>query len=262
MDERPESPMWVRATYLAEALAPGSAEPRRMVLRRPVLQPLGAGVWAVLFRYGAVVTVGLGEGEHAAFLEGLSGRLVDPLPRPETEVAELRVAAGREVVLPDGVVVVPDLTPARILVLGEVLARSALLAFQEQLMAEAVERVEPLAHRLRSGRRPRVKERSLLQQTGETLLAQLRMVGRAEVVERPEVLWDSPDLGPFYDRLAVEYELADRDRALARKADLVGDVSGTLFDLLQERQVLRVEWYIVALIVVEIGLTLWEMAHA
>jgi len=205
-----------------------------------------------------VATVGLGEAEHDAFLESLAGRLVDPLPRPETEELAVAVAPGEETVRPDGTLVVPDLSPARVLVLAEVMARSAALAFHEQEVAEAVDRVEPLARQLRGGRRPRVKERALLQQTGETLLTQTRMVGRAEVLERPEVLWDRPELDRFYDRLSAEYELADRDRALTRKSELVGDVSGTLFDLLQERQILRVEWYIVLLIVFEILLSLWD----
>lgn len=248
----------MRATYLAASLAPDAGEPRRVILRRPTLLPLGEGRWAVLFRYGAVVTVGMGEPAHEAFLAGLAGRLVDPLPNPETEVAEVYVSSEQETVRPDGALVCPDLSPARILVLAEILARSAALAFHEQEVAEAVDRVEPLALQLRSGRRPRVKERALLQQTGETLLTQTRMVGRAEVLERPEVLWDHPELDRFYDRLAAEYELPDRDRALSRKAELVGDVSGTLFDILQERQVLRVEWYIVLLIVFEILLSLWD----
>ena len=43
-----------------------------------------------------------------------------------------------------------------------------------------------------------------------------RMVGRVEVAEKPEIVWDDPRLDRLYERLATEYELRDRDRALSR----------------------------------------------
>lgn len=86
-----------------------------------------------------------------------------------------------------------------------------------------------------------------------------QMVGRAEVTEKPDVLWDHPDLERVHARLADEYELRDRSVALDRKLDLVSRTLATLVDLDQQDRSLRVEWYIVILIVFEIGLTLYEM---
>ena len=48
--------------------------------------------------------------------------------------------------------------------------------------------------------------------------------------------------------------------ALDRKLELAGRTERTLVELISTRHALRVEWYIVALIVVEIGLTLYDMA--
>ena len=56
-----------------------------------------------------------------------------------------------------------------------------------------------------------------------------------------------------------EYEIRDRHVALERKLRLINDTAATLLDLLQARRSLRVEWYIVILIVVEILLTLYEL---
>jgi len=53
--------------------------------------------------------------------------------------------------------------------------------------------------------------------------------------------------------------LRDRDLALARKLDLISRTAETYLDLLNNRQALRVEWYIVVLIVVEIVLSLWQI---
>jgi uncharacterized Rmd1/YagE family protein len=87
-------------------------------------------------------------------------------------------------------------------------------------------------------------------------------VGRVEVGEKPEITWDDPDLDRLYEHLAAEYELRERDRALTRKLELASHTVETYLNLLQNRQNLRVEWYIVILIVVEIAIVLYQMLAA
>ncbi len=248
----------VRASYLAERIDPATSESRRVGARRPTLVDLGDGRWAVTFRHGAVVTFGMSDAEEASFVSGLGARLVDPIATPEVEEADLVVTGSEEGPEPDAIRV-RDLSAGRLLVVAEVLARSAALAYHEGRIAEAFDRMEPLAERLRTGHRPATGARALLRQLGDALLTQTRTVGRVEIADKPEVLWDRPELERLWERLSVEYELSERDRSLARKLELVSHVTSTLFDLLQERQVLRVEWYIVVLILVEIFLTLWGM---
>jgi uncharacterized Rmd1/YagE family protein len=94
------------------------------------------------------------------------------------------------------------------------------------------------------------------------LLIQHKMVGHVEVLEKPDVLWDHPELERFYARLRNEYELRERERALNRKLELVSRTVATLLELIQNRRSLRVEWYIVLLILFEIALTLYGMFFA
>ena len=84
-------------------------------------------------------------------------------------------------------------------------------------------------------------------------------MGRAEVAEKPEITWDDAELDRLHERLGVEYELHDRDVALSRKLDLVAHTAQTYLDLLQNRQSIRLEWYIVILIAVEIVLILYDI---
>ena len=94
---------------------------------------------------------------------------------------------------------------------------------------------------------------------GSTLLIQQRMVGRVEVAEKPDLLWDQPDLERLYIRLQNEYELKERHLALERKLSLIAQTAQTLLDILRNKRSHRVEWYIVILIVLEIMLTLYQM---
>jgi uncharacterized Rmd1/YagE family protein len=84
-------------------------------------------------------------------------------------------------------------------------------------------------------------------------------VGRVEIIDKPELLWDAPDLERIYLRLENEYEIRERQVALERKLDLISRTAETALDLLQHNTGLRVEWYVVILIVVEILLSLYEL---
>lgn len=246
-----------RAHFLAARIDAGRFEGRE-TLRRPAVVRVGDGC-AVVFRYGAVVTFGLAPEAEAAFLDRLRPALSEPLVRPEHEEVDVEVAEGREGTSPDGVVILADTDSQRLEIVAEVLARSTVLAFYEARVAEAVDRIEPLTEGIRGGRGPGVRERELLRHLGDALLVQTRTVGRVEVLEKPDPTWDSPDLDLLFERLRTEYELGERDRALSRKVQLVSDISTRLIELVQERRILRVEWYIVVLILVEIVLILYEL---
>ena len=85
------------------------------------------------------------------------------------------------------------------------------------------------------------------------------MAGLVEIGDKPEMLWERADLDRWYARLEDEYELRERSVALERKLDVLSRTAETVLNLLQHRGSLRVEWYIVALIVFEIALSLYEM---
>ena len=142
---------------------------------------------------------------------------------------------------------------------AEILAKSAALAFYEERVARVFDDVERLAASLGDGGVRHAARRDLLRQIGSVLQIQTRTVGRFEVTEKPEIAWERPELDRLYERLAVEYELRDRDLALARKLEVISRTAETCQDLLQHRQTLRVEWYIVILILVEIVIILWEI---
>ena len=58
---------------------------------------------------------------------------------------------------------------------------------------------------------------------------------------------------------ALDIELRDRDRVLDRKLDVISRTVETLLGLVQTRSSMRVEWYIVLLIVAELLLTTYPL---
>src|SRR5262249_5219265 len=153
---------------------------------------------------------------------------------------------------PSGAIVLREASPHRLQIVANVLSKSLILSHYEARIASAFDQIEPLAERLQRTGRTGYQANRLLQQIGRVLLTQHRMVGRVEMEEKPDVLWDHPELERLYARLEDEYELAERSRALEGKLALVNETVGTILDLVQNQRSNRLEWYIIGLIAIEI----------
>ncbi|MCC7171942.1 MAG: RMD1 family protein [Planctomycetes bacterium] len=225
----------------------------------PVLVRSGREGVVALFRYGVVVCFALDAAEQASVLKHLGGFLAAPLSEPETESVDVRIDPDTSEHSVNGVLVLRDTRAPRLQALAEILAKSVVLAFYEKRMNALFEHMEPVARDIESGGRGGVAGKDLLRHIGGALLVEHTMVGRVEVGEKPEFLWDEPDVERLWVRLEDDYEIVERNVSLERKLDLVSKTAETLLQLSNENRALRVEWYIVALIVFEILLTLYQM---
>ena len=85
------------------------------------------------------------------------------------------------------------------------------------------------------------------------------MLGIVEVGDKPDPIWDFPELNRLYLRLEDEYELRERLLILEQKLSLIARSVETALGILQQDSSHRVEWYIVILIIVEILLSVYEI---
>ena len=218
----------------------------------------GPGV-ATLNRYGVVVFFDVRPVEEMAFLAHLRPQLTNPYATPEIEELEVRIEPGAAESVKGGVAYIENATVERLQVIADVLSKSALLSLYEKKVAGEFDRIEPLAVALdRSGYLPG-QSKELLKKIGSMLLVEQRMVGRAEITEKPDVLWDNPALEGLYVRLEGEFEIRERHTAIERKLNLISNTVHTVLELVSSKHSLRVEWYIVMLIVLEILLTLYQL---
>jgi uncharacterized Rmd1/YagE family protein len=181
----------------------------------------------------------------------------NPYQRADIEELDVHVEPGRTEGLQEGRLVVQAESLERLQLIAEALSKSALLAHYEARLAADFDRIEPLAVQLE--RRGRIRGRTLqhLRHIGALLLIESRMVGRAQIGDKPELLWDHPDLERLNALLEDEFEIHERLAALDRKLELAARTERTLVDLISTNHALRVEWYIVILIAFEILLTLY-----
>lgn len=229
------------------------------IAKTPLLVSSGAGGCVALFRYGYAVLFGLSALEQAAFLQQIAEFVADPVTEHHAEVVRVRRDERLGDSIAGDVILLKEFDPLRLQLVAEVLARSEVLGDYEASMASSFDAVEPLVQQLRCDGLITVGGREIARRIGATLDIQGKMAGRVEVLDKPEVLWDCPDLERFFQRLVDEYELEERHTALEHKLALIARTCETTLTLLHNRHSLRVEWYITILIVFEIVLTLLEM---
>jgi uncharacterized Rmd1/YagE family protein len=248
------------ALLLGERIDTAGLERSDVISTTPLAFRIGPHGYAVLFRYGVAVLVGLSPVEEDEVVRGLAARIVGPFARIEDEAAVIEVAPERdEQIAPGGPIIVRGLTPARLVVIADALAKNVALARDEREVSKVIEVVEPFAAALaRTGRSPS-NRRQLLRTIGQALLVHHRMSGRVQVEEKPDILWDQPEFERLYARLEDEYELKERAAALARKLKVIDETARALTDLMDTTRSVRLEAAIVALIVVEVLVTFYQL---
>jgi uncharacterized Rmd1/YagE family protein len=229
----------------------------------PLAVRLGPSGLAVVFRYGVVVFVGLSVAEEAEFLERVKTRTFGWITPPEEEWAKIEVEKeGEEPIPVGGPILVKEFSLERLLLVADALAKSVVLGRDEREVANVFDTIEPFARELANLGRTSRNRTDLLKLLGNALLVQHRVSGRVAVGEKPDVLWDRPDLERLYARLQDEYELSERVETLNRKLAVIADTATTLADIVDTKRSLRLELIVVILIAFEIVITFYQIyAH-
>jgi len=213
---------------------------------------------AVLFRYGVVVLFGVQTLDEVRFVETLKPLLTNAYQAPEIE--ELEIHCGRSSIgVQSGAVSLDEATLEKLQIIADALSKNLVLTLYEKKVAGEFDKIEPLAQELATHGKVSADSRTLLSKIGAMLLIEHRMVGRAEIGDKPETLWNFPHLEGLYASLEDEFELKERQSALDRKLGLISDTAQTLADVWDNKQLHKLEWYVIGLIVFEIVISLFEL---
>jgi uncharacterized Rmd1/YagE family protein len=249
----PETRGRVRALLLSDRIDTSNLERDGVVSTVPLTYKSGKDGLVTVFRYGVVVLIGLTSAEEDEVLAGLSARLIRPVEPREEEIAHIAVVPEKDdQILPGGPIALKAVTPEHLVVIADALSKSVVLARDEREVSAVFELVEPFARQLAEKGRTTGGRRAILKHIGNTLLVQHRLSGRVAVAEKPDVLWDRPELERLYARLEDEYELKERAEALTRKLSVIAETAEVLTDIIDTGRSLRLEIVIVVLIAVEI----------
>jgi required for meiotic nuclear division protein 1 len=229
----------------------------------PLAMRIGEMGIATIFRYGVVVLIGMSRQQEADFLEKTMVRVAGALDRPEEELASIQIMREKADQVPvGGPIQVKAMSPERLLVISDAMAKSVVLAHDERQVASVFEVIEPFARDLATRGKARLSRANILRLIGNALLVQHRVSGRVAITDKPDALWDAPDLERLYARVEDEYELRERFEALNRKLAVIAETANTLADIIDTQRSLRLELIIVGLIASEIAITFYQIFSA
>jgi uncharacterized Rmd1/YagE family protein len=217
----------------------------------------GGGI-GILFPYGAIVLFDVPSTEIDDFLKQIKPGIHLPFSETEreSEIVQIRIAPQSKEPIDGNCLNLVDISNEKLQLVADVLGKSVALARYENSLAQQFARIEPFASRLHLSSWGNRYTTELLHHLGEALLAEHKIVAGAQIDDTPELLWDHPEFERLWGRLRDEFEIRERFNALNRKLALISRTAETALELLQNRRALRVEWYILGLIVFEIALTL------
>jgi uncharacterized Rmd1/YagE family protein len=246
------SPRRVRAVLLGDRINTANVDRLQVICPAPLTYRCGPNGLVTLFRYGVAVLIGLDSKQEDEVLRELRPRVIGALNTTEEEIATVEIDAAKDdQILPGGPINLKAPTPEHLIVIADALAKSVVLARDEREVATVLDQVEPFARQLAEKGATRGR-RVILRHIGNALLVQHRVSGRVAVTEKPDLVWDRPDLERLTARLQDEYELKERGEALSRKLKVVSDTAEVLTDIIDTKRSLRLELIIVVLIAVEL----------
>jgi uncharacterized Rmd1/YagE family protein len=256
--DSPAARVTARALLLGERIDTAGLERSDVIATTPLTFRVGDGT-VTLFRYGVAVLIGLSPLQEDEVVRGLRPRVVSPIATID-EAALIEIDGAKDDQIgPGGPITVRDLSPSRLLVIADTLAKNVALVRDEREVARVFEVIEPFAAELaRSGKSP-ANRRQMLRTIGQALLVNHRMTGRVEVEDKPDVLWDHPQLERLYARLVDEYELKERADAITRKLQVISETAQALIDIIDTERSVRLEATIIILIVVEVVIAFYEL---
>ncbi len=255
----PPERLTIRALHLGESIDSKGLEREDAFSKTPLGFRTNSDGVVVIFKTGSIAFVNLTPVEEEDLVRGLGDRIKAPLDTREIETATIDVKpAEDDGVSTSGVIQIKAADPTRLLLIAEALAMSVALAYDERRVASAFERVEPIANNLIKRQLSGALQPQIYEEIGEALLVQHRLASRADLDDKPDVLWDRPELERFWAKLVDEYDLPARARAVGRKLDVIRGSADTITDLVATRTSHRLEWYIIGLITFEIALTLLD----
>ena len=249
-----------RALLLGDRIDAAGLERSDMISATPLAFHAGTGGFVALYRFGVAVMIGLSPLEEDDVLKQVKLRVTGPHAHIDDEMAILEVSPDYDdKIPPGGAIAMKDLSAQRLLLVADALAKSVSLGRDEREVNAVLDIIEPFAADLARNGRPPWKRRSMLKLIGQTLLVQHRVSGRVAVEEKPDVLWDRPDLERLYARLEDEYELKERSETLKHKLDVIVETARALTDMIDADRATRLEATIVVLIIAEIVITIGQI---
>lgn len=220
-----------------------------------------------VFRGGCFVAWGTTEAENEKFLNDIikaPGAEVGTYDKYETEEMDWVVNYNEQTTLQNDTIIIGPSPPAPLskLAFSHGLARSAKLGILEVLLDNYLNSTRYIPHVLSTGRAVPLTRREVMRKLGDLMILRamlnLNSSSAESLLDTPDYYWSKPQLEEYYNRITRCLDVKPRIAVLNQKLDYASELAALLRGHLGENHSLKLEWFIIILIAVEVG---FEIVH-
>jgi uncharacterized Rmd1/YagE family protein len=152
--------------------------------------------------------------------------------------------------------VVDRLTPERTSMVALTVAQSAAMEYYESIVDQMFADTDHFVERLEKSGNISVFTAKLQRFIGAAISTRSEVISVLHLLDKPDVVWDDMGAERIYEGLRSEFGLVDRYQSLELKLRSVQESLGLLTDIARDRRLVLLEASVIALIFLEIVLSL------
>lgn len=214
------------------------------------------------FAHGCLVCWGFTKRQEQKWVEYVQEFVREPLAHLETDQFCFRFGEETSIDAHErfklDVITLDSDNPQIKLAISYGLAQSIKLEAFEDAIQETIKKNSYLPEEIANRGVISLSRRSIFKRIGEIFLARSSINLSIEYLDAPEFFWRNPNLEPFYVMTKKFLDIPSRVMALNQKLDVLQELLDILDSQLQHRHSSLLEMIIIALILIEIAISLWH----
>lgn len=219
--------------------------------------------YVLVFSFGSVVFI---NHSHSSDIKDFFNYIKSFEPEVEitnadryTDDYSLHLRKSESIELTDEFVGVPEYEVFYPELIATVLAKSVALEKTEEQLGKINDQLETLIDRLEKGKL-RIGNKALAKMTAKIVRHEYNTHTYIMILDKPDITWISSSANEFYDKMSDFFELNDRYTILKSKTEILYNIMDGFSTISHSIRGLFVEWIVVILIVIEILLTVSQIA--
>jgi uncharacterized Rmd1/YagE family protein len=235
-------------------LAPHYPEARRTPHELWFTSPTGGTVF--IYPFGAVVFHDVAADTQQAEITRLHRHRPGLTPAQVQEELTVREDAASVPDVVGGVLVLDRMTFERATVVALTVAQSAAMEYYDRIVDQMFAQTDKLVDRVEKVGTVPLSTKPLHRFIATAMGTRNEVLSILHLLDKPDALWDDPAVDAIYGQLRAEFDLVDRYQAVELKLKSVQETLQLVLDMARDRRLVLLEVSVVALIMLEIVLSL------
>jgi uncharacterized Rmd1/YagE family protein len=246
--------------YLADGISHFKLQPPTQAEENLDLEATSDAADAFIFDDGTFVTWGASKSENEDFIKAIKPFQINPYGSVETELFDYFVDSSQEGGIVADTIILGEELPLNQakLAFSSGIARSVKLACLESLLEMHLNKNRKIPTLLLKGKKLPFGEDEVLRNLGELFALRGSVNLHSELLDSPEFVWSNALMESYFEKINKNLDVKPRIAIFNKKLDYANELAEVLRNHLNEKHALKLEWFIIILICVEIA---FEVLH-